>query len=85
MADFIAKLPQKPSHLTGSYEEGWWMLHVDGASRVSGSRVGLVLQSLIEELLEQAIRLGFPTSNNEAEYELILAGLDLALALATNK
>ncbi|KAL6348593.1 hypothetical protein AAG906_016113 [Vitis piasezkii] len=61
MANFIAKLPQKPSHLTGSYEEGWWMLHVDGASRVSGSRVGL------------AIRLGFPTFNNEAEYELILA------------
>ncbi|RVX16968.1 Retrovirus-related Pol polyprotein from transposon 17.6 [Vitis vinifera] len=30
------------------------------------------------EHLEQAIRLGFPTSNNEAEYEAILSGLDLA-------
>ncbi|RVW57541.1 hypothetical protein CK203_093093 [Vitis vinifera] len=33
----------------------------------------------------QAIRLGFSTSNNEAEYEAILSGLDLALALSVSK
>ncbi|RVW75347.1 Retrovirus-related Pol polyprotein from transposon 17.6 [Vitis vinifera] len=37
------------------------------------------------EHLEQAIRLGFPASNNEAEYEAILSGLDLALALSVSK
>ncbi|RVW51967.1 Transposon Tf2-8 polyprotein [Vitis vinifera] len=37
------------------------------------------------EHLEQAIRLGFPTSNNEAEYEAILSGLDLALALSVSR
>ncbi|XP_034678873.1 uncharacterized protein LOC117909081 [Vitis riparia] len=35
--------------------------------------------------LEQAIRLGFPASNNEAEYEVILSELDLALALSVSK
>nr|CAN82191.1 hypothetical protein VITISV_017991 [Vitis vinifera] len=35
--------------------------------------------------LEQAIRLGFPASNNEAEYEIILSGLDLALLLSVSK
>ncbi|RVW71622.1 hypothetical protein CK203_052647 [Vitis vinifera] len=35
--------------------------------------------------LEQAIRLGFSASNNEAEYEAILSGLDLALALSVSK
>ncbi|XP_010663849.1 uncharacterized protein LOC104882394 [Vitis vinifera] len=35
--------------------------------------------------LEQAIRLGFPASNNEAEYEAILSGLDLALALSVSR
>ena len=35
--------------------------------------------------MEQAIRLGFPASNSEAEYEAILFGLNLALALSTSK
>ena len=35
--------------------------------------------------MEQAIRLGFSASNNEAEYEAILSGLDLALALSVSK
>ncbi|RVW17464.1 hypothetical protein CK203_085503 [Vitis vinifera] len=37
------------------------------------------------EHLEQAIRLGFSASNNEAKYEAILSGLDLALALSVSK
>ena len=35
--------------------------------------------------MEQAIHLSFSTSNNEAEYEVVLVGLDLALVLATTK
>ncbi|RVW36403.1 hypothetical protein CK203_083825 [Vitis vinifera] len=50
-----------------------------------GSGVGLILQSPTEELLEQAIQLSFPASNNEAEYEVVLARLDLALTLAATK
>ncbi|RVW14643.1 hypothetical protein CK203_085440 [Vitis vinifera] len=55
------------------------------ASRSSGSGVGLLLQSPTGEHLEQAIWMGFPASNNEAEYEAILSGLDLALALSVSK
>lgn len=61
------------------------MLHVDGASRVLGSEIGLLLQSSIGEQIEQAIRLGFSASNNEAKYEAILDGLDLALTLSATK
>ena len=35
--------------------------------------------------MEQAIRLGFPISNNETECEAILSGLGLALALSASK
>ena len=35
--------------------------------------------------MEQAILLGFPASNNEAEYKSILSGLDLALALSVSR
>nr|CAN61262.1 hypothetical protein VITISV_005781 [Vitis vinifera] len=47
--------------------------------------VGLLLQFPTGEHLEQAIRLGFPASNNEAEYEAILSRLDLALALSVSR
>ena len=60
-------------------------MRVDGASRSSGSGVGLLLQSPTGEHLEQAIRLEFSASNNEAEYKAILSGLDLALALSVSK
>lgn len=61
------------------------MLHVDKASRVSRSKIGLLLQSPTREQLEQAIRLGFPASNNEVEYEAMLAELDLAFTLSATK
>lgn len=58
---------------------------MDGASRALGSKIGLCLQSPIREQIEQVIRLRFSASNNEAEYEAILVGLNLALTLSTAK
>ena len=81
MADFVLEYSRKPSQRQESIEKEWWTLRVDGASRSSESGVGLLLQSPTGEHLEQAIRLGFPASNNEAEYEAILYGLDLALEI----
>lgn len=37
----------------------------------------IVLQSLEGDLIECAVRLHFPTTNNEVMYEVILIGLDL--------
>nr|CAN72485.1 hypothetical protein VITISV_002718 [Vitis vinifera] len=85
MADFVLEYSRKPGQHEESSKKEWWTLRVDGASRSSGSGVGLLLQSPTGEHLEQAIRLGFPASNNEAEYEAILSGLDLALALSVSK
>ncbi|RVW70030.1 Retrovirus-related Pol polyprotein from transposon 17.6 [Vitis vinifera] len=85
MADFVLEYSRKPIQHKESSEKEWWTLRVDGASRSSGSGVGLLLQSPTGEHLEQSIQLGFPASNNEAEYEVILSGLDLALALSVSK
>ena len=35
-------------------------------------------------MIEQVVRLGFSASNNESEYEAMIAGLELALAVGTN-
>lgn len=51
---------------------------MDGASNIKGVGGGVVLITLEGDTLEQAITLGFPTSNNKVEYEAILVGLHLA-------
>lgn len=51
MADFIAEIPQS-YQLTEPCREGWWILHVDGASRASRFEVYLLLQSPTREQLE---------------------------------
>ena len=85
IVDFIAELPkEKKTHLANHPGKQWWTLHVDGASKVSRSGVGLILQSPTRELMEQAIRLSFFASNNEVEYD-VLVELDLALVLAATK
>ena len=49
-----------------------------------GSGVGIVLKSPEETVVEQAVRLGFSTSNNESEYEALIVGLKKAKLLGTD-
>ncbi|XP_028076658.1 uncharacterized protein LOC114278742 [Camellia sinensis] len=58
-----------------------WKLFVDGASNRHGAGLGIVLTSPDGLIIEQAITLGFPASNNEVEYEALLAGLRSALRM----
>ena len=53
---------------------------MDGASQQMGAGLGLQLKALTREVIKQAIHLNFPASNNEAKYEGIIAGLDLAVS-----
>nr|XP_009776084.1 PREDICTED: uncharacterized protein LOC104225904 [Nicotiana sylvestris] len=59
---------------------GVWTLFADGASNVKGSGLGLVLITPSGEVLRQAIKT-FSLTNNEAEYEALIAGLELARGL----
>ena len=58
-----------------------WKLFVDGASNRHGAGLGIVLISPDGLTIEHSITLGFPASNNEAEYEALLAGLKSALQM----
>uniref|UniRef100_A0A2N9H312 Uncharacterized protein n=1 Tax=Fagus sylvatica TaxID=28930 RepID=A0A2N9H312_FAGSY len=91
LADFVAEFAPEPSEqptIEGSpksaeQDEGssHWTLYVDGAANSRGSGLGVVLISPEGEMLEQAVRLGFGASNNEAEYEALLHGLRAAKRL----
>ncbi|GKA05275.1 reverse transcriptase domain-containing protein [Tanacetum coccineum] len=52
-----------------------WKLYIDEASSSDGSAVGLMLINLKCKEYTYALRFKFVTTNNEAEYEALLAGL----------
>ncbi|XP_020413816.1 uncharacterized protein LOC109947629 [Prunus persica] len=58
-----------------------WILHVDGSANQQGCGAGLVLTTPDGLKIEYALRFDFRTSNNEAEYEALLAGLRLAKSM----
>ncbi|XP_048623567.1 uncharacterized protein LOC106413279 [Brassica napus] len=62
-----------------------WILHVDGSSTSKGSGAGVQLQSPTGELIRQSFSFGFAASNNEAEYESLIAGLRLAKAVKAKR
>ena len=83
LADFLAEIPQPE---TCPESLNWWTLSVDGASCQTGVGIGLQLNSLGGDKIEQAVRLGFSASNNESEYEAILAGgIELATTISADK
>ena len=52
-----------------------WKVYVDSAVNQRGSGVGLVLVSPKKITIEKSLKLGFSTTNNEAEYEALLMGM----------
>ena len=52
-----------------------WEVHVNGVSNQKGAGVGLVLTSSEMVIIEKSLRLDFPATNNEAEYEALLEGI----------
>ena len=56
-------------------------MYVDGASNTRGLGVKILMVSPEGLRLEKSLRLGFCTSNNEAEYEALIAGLQVVQRL----
>ncbi|XP_064966400.1 uncharacterized protein LOC135675135 [Musa acuminata AAA Group] len=80
VADFIAELTQLEDVDLKQAPEAW-TLHVDGSANSRGAGAGLVLLAPNERSFERSLRFGFKATNNEAEYEALLAGLRLDLEM----
>ena len=57
------------------------MAYVDGSSTRKYSGAGVILKGPNREECEVAIQFQFTTTNNEAEYEAIITGKNLALEM----
>lgn len=78
LVDFTVELPQM-----SPIDE--WILHVNGVSGRMGGGVGVVLEGSGGCLLEHSLVLKFKTSNNQEEYEALVAGLELARGLGARR
>ena len=79
LADFVMEFTStEPVENTGATSDlPIWKVSVDGAANAQGSGAGLILTSPEGIDIEYALRFGFKASNNEVEYEAVIAGLNL--------
>ena len=81
VADFIAEYTQPGDE--GTEGQKLWIIHTNGSSNQHSRGAGVAMQTPEGDKIECMIRLGFLTTNNEAEYEALIAGLDLARIAGT--
>ncbi|XP_042446411.1 uncharacterized protein LOC122031358 [Zingiber officinale] len=71
LADFVTEVQNLEPEAT-------WRIYVDGSSTRQGSGVGVLLISPQEEWMHTPVQLEYRATNNEAEYEALIAGLQAA-------
>ncbi|KAK9074310.1 hypothetical protein SSX86_006908 [Deinandra increscens subsp. villosa] len=89
LADFLIEIPPEeeikdslpPTVKRGAAPSSTWKLFTDGASNEEGCGAGLILTSPKGKEITCALKFDFTTTNNEAEYEALLAGLRMAKQL----
>ena len=80
LAYFVAELhgPISPSEQT-------WVLFVDGSSDKRNSRAGIVIEGPGGFTVDHSLLFKFKASNNQVEYEALIAGLRLAKDLGARR
>nr|XP_043633165.1 uncharacterized protein LOC122604341 [Erigeron canadensis] len=86
LADFISDVHEGENLMThsvslevlGNVKNDVWKLYTDGAASSDGCEAGLMLISPEGKEFTYALRFEFEVTNNEAEYEALLAGLQIA-------
>ena len=82
MVAFIAKFSPNRSEL----DEVWiWVVKVDGSSTLYAGGIGIILKSSEGDKLKYAARLQYQTTDNKAEYEALLKGLELDKSLGESQ
>lgn len=75
LVDFLAENASIP--LDTATPSPSWNLYVDGSSTKDGSGAGLIIETSQGERQEHALKFVFMVPNNAAEYEALIAAIDL--------
>ena len=81
LADFIAEFTPSYGDLDEMEGNKTWVVHVDGSSTLHAGGIEVVLKTPEANKLKHKVCLHYQTTNNEAEYEALLKGLELAKSL----
>ncbi|XP_056688741.1 uncharacterized protein [Spinacia oleracea] len=76
LADFIVEASYQEDEVQAEV----WDVSVDGSAAQTGSGAGIIMKSPTGDIFEYAIKFMFNASNNEAEYEAAIAGIQMCLA-----
>ena len=80
LANFVIEFsPKNNTEMVCHVENRSWRVFVDGASSAMGASAGIVIITPEGIRSEHSFRFGFKASNNEAEYEALIARLKTAL------
>nr|GEU54438.1 reverse transcriptase domain-containing protein [Tanacetum cinerariifolium] len=89
LADLIVERPEEDSPDTPMEEEGElpepWILFTDRSSCIDGFRAGLILTNPERMEFTYTLRFMFDATNNEVEYEALIAGLQIAEQMDNGK
>lgn len=93
VADFIAKFTISRENevinneTSSARPTSFWTLQQDGSSNEQKSRAGFILITPRPDhvKLEYALRLGVRASNNKAEYEALIVGLNMARSVGAQR
>ncbi|KAK7281396.1 hypothetical protein RIF29_09353 [Crotalaria pallida] len=73
LADFITEFTDIPSDIS----QNLWSVYVDGSSNKKGAGAGVIIENPEGLCMEYSLKFEFQTSNNQEEYEAVLAGLKM--------
>ncbi|KAL5556094.1 hypothetical protein UlMin_038330 [Ulmus minor] len=78
MMRLLKKVPGEPREIAMVEEEQKWQLMFDGAASAGKGGIGIVLIGPESQVITKPCKLMYGCSNNEAEYDALIAGIELA-------
>ncbi|XP_061348929.1 uncharacterized protein LOC133294291 [Gastrolobium bilobum] len=78
LTDFIAEMTHTCEAASQATETPWlalWKLYVDGSTNTKGSGARIIIENPDGVAMEHSLSFNFNTTNNQAEYEEMIAGL----------
>lgn len=81
LVDFVVELTPREEEVSSRT----WKIHVDGSASKNGCGAEVVIRDLENIKIEHAIHFLFQATNNVAEYEALLVGLEIANNLGAKR
>jgi ribonuclease HI len=84
LVDFVSEWTEQqvPNNLEATEV---WRMYFDGSLKLQGAGAGILFIAPRGEHLKYALQLSFPASNNAAEYEALIHGLNIAISLGIKR